>query len=257
MARVGSDTLTLDEALSHIDTTRGDRNVQLRQYIASWINSDLLFQEARRKGVDNSENVNNQLEEIRRQLANQSYLEQYVYHDTAAIPDDTLRAYFERHAAELVVPEDVKQLNIALLNSREKASAFAASVSQGTPWNASIAALMKDTGSASTLVSASGGKYYTSHTIVPQELWRVTQSLAPSEVSFPVKTGSGYVVVQVLRTYKQGASSPFELARDEIIQRMLLDRRRKKYDELLATLHHRYSVQVYFSSSNDSVANHE
>ena len=257
IARVGSDTLTLEEALRHIDTTRSDRNVQLRQYIASWVNTDLVYQEARRKGTENSEPVNRQIEEIRRQLATQSYLEQYVYNDTTAIPDDTLRTYFGSHASEFFIREDVKQLNIALLNSREKASAFSATIAQGTPWNTALTAFVKDSSSASTLLSVSSGKYYTAHTIVPQEVWKVTQSLVPGEVSYPVRTAAGYIVIQVMRTYKQGGSSPFELAKDEIFQRMLLDRRRRDYDDFIKALRNRYSVQIYFPASHDSVAYHE
>jgi hypothetical protein len=257
MARVGDDALTYEEALGHIDTTMGDRNVQLRQYIASWVTSELLYQEAKRKGIENSGPVNRQLDEIRRHLATQSYLEQYVYHDTTSIPDDTLRAYFENHGAEFFIREDVKQLNIALLNNREKASTFAAAVAQGTAWKVALAAFMKDTASAATLLSSSGGRYYSVHTIIPPELWKVTQALANGEVSFPVKTESGYVVVQVIRIFKQGAASPFEFAKDEILQRVLLERRRKTYDDLLKSLRNRYSVQIYFSPSADSTVHHE
>ncbi len=254
---MGSDTLTLEEAVRHIDTTRSDKNIQLRQYVASWINVDLVYQEARRKGIENSASVNRQLEDIRRQLATQSFLEQYVYNDTTAIPDDTLRSYFGNHATEFFIREDVKQLNIALINSREKASAFSATIAQGTPWGAALAAFVKDSSSASTLLSVSTGKYYTVHTIVPQEIWKVTQSLSPGEVSYPVRTAAGYIVVQTVRTFKQGGSSPFDLAKDEIFQRILLDRRRKNYDEFLRTLRNRYPVQVYFSPSIDSAAHHE
>ncbi len=257
LARVGDDVLTLDEAFLHIDTTRGNRSNQLRQYVAQWVNTELLYQEAKRKGIDNTEQVLQAVADARRQFATQSYLDQYVYKDSGSVREDTLRAYFSLHSGEFFIPEDVRQLNIAVFNNREKASAFAAAISQGTAWAAGLNALAKDTAAAAHVVSSVNGQYFTVHTIVPPELWKVTQSLSPGEVSFPVKLEGVNFVVQLVKMYKQGTPSPYELARDEVRQRVLLALRRQRYDVLLRSLRNRYSIQLSLPSSSDSAALHE
>jgi hypothetical protein len=257
VARVGDEALTLDEAVLHIDTTRGNRSGQLHQYVALWINTELLYQEAKRKGVDNTDGVLQQVADARRQIATEAYLEQYVYNDTASVSEDTLHAYYALHSGEFYIPEDVRRLNIAVMDSREKASAFAAAISQGTPWARGLAALVKDTTAAPHILSTVDSQYYTVHTIVPPELWKVTQPLVPGEVSFPVKTGLGYAVVQLVNVYKQGTLSPYDLAKSEVRQRVQLEQRRRKYESVLHALRNRTSVQVYFTSPTDSVTRYE
>jgi hypothetical protein len=253
---VGDNTLTLAEARAHIDTTFGSRADQLRRYIAAWVDAELLFQEAKRKGLEHSDAVERQIGDVRRQIANQNYLEQFVYPETNGFSEDSLRAYYSAHAAEFSLREDEIQINLATLENRERASRFAAAVSQGVPWVKAMDGPANDTAGQAGFVSSQTNRFYTLHTIVPATLWKVAQTLAPNEVSFPVKTEAGFVVLQLLKTYRQGTLATYELARDEVYRRVSLDRVRERYDRLLTTLRKRYSVQLYYTSL-DSVAPHE
>src|SRR6266481_998664 len=67
IARVGTAELTLDEAKTHIDTTRAAFDYALNDYASYWVNTELLYQEAKRQGVENSPEFTRQLEEVRRQ----------------------------------------------------------------------------------------------------------------------------------------------------------------------------------------------
>ncbi len=258
LARVGDSQLTLDDARQHIDTSRSDGADQLRRYVAAWINAELVFQEARRKGIEKSEKVLQRSNEALRQLTINEFLEQVLFHENGTMSEDSLRRYFIAHASEFVVPEDMIQANIAFFGTREKASAFSASIAQGAPWTSVLRTMFPDTQNASALLGSSAGKYYTVHTIVPAELWRVCQGLGPGEVSYPVRSGESFVIVQVLKSVKEGTPASFEIAHDEVLQRASVERRQHLYDSLLATLRSRYVVQVTSSSVlSDTVSQHE
>src|ERR1051325_10942271 len=180
IARVGSAELTLDEAKAHIDTTRAALDYALNDYASYWVNTELLYQEAKRQGVENSPEFIRQLEEVRRQLANQTYLEHFVYSDTAG-------------------------LNPRALNSRDLENSFSASVTKGSACPAAVEHLLHDSSAASSVLASTHAQYYTMQTLFPPELWKVASALSVNEVSFPVKTAGGYFVLQCLARYDQGS----------------------------------------------------
>ncbi|MBI1803389.1 MAG: peptidyl-prolyl cis-trans isomerase [Ignavibacteriae bacterium] len=259
IARVGDVELTIDEAKLYIDTTRGEVDAQLRNYVSYWVNTELVYHEAKRLGIDRSEEFTRQLAGVEQHLAGQLFLDRKVYTDSENVRDEALQEYFTVHASEFIIHDDMVKLNVAAFNNRERASAFAAHVSQGTSWSDAITHLQKDTVTASGILSSTVGEYFTPQTLFPRELWKVAQALDVNEVSFPIKTLAGYVIIQVLGSLKQGSPATYELARDEARQRFLLDRRRRQYDELLETLRKRYTVQVLLDSriASDSTHAHE
>ncbi|MBI1807235.1 MAG: peptidyl-prolyl cis-trans isomerase [Ignavibacteria bacterium] len=244
IARVGDAELTLEEARTHIDTSRTIVDGQLRNYVMHWVNEELVYQDAKRSGIVNDDQVKRQLDEAKRQLVNQTYLEQMLYGDSSAISDHTLREYFNKHAVEFFVREDMIKLNLIAFSNRERASSFAALVSRGSSWRDAVETIRRDTTTPASINADVMGQYYTMHTLFPTELWKVASSLNDNDASFPEKTSTGYCVIQPLANVKKGKPAEFDLVRDEIRQRVVIERRRQRYDVLLGTLRKQYNVQI-------------
>lgn len=244
LARVGSAELTLEAAKEHIDTLRGSVESQLQLYIASWVNNELIYQEAKRKSVESSEQFSTKSGEARRQIANQIFLEEYFADDTASFNDAVLKEYYGTHRAEFFARENMMKLNILLFTSRERASTFAAAISQGGNWDLNVKKMLADSSAAAGTVTAVPAQYYSQHTLYPSELWKVASTLSTNDVSFPVKTSAGYAVLQSLAAVQEGKPAEYEIVRDETRERMVMERRRLKYEELLGTLRKRYNVEL-------------
>jgi peptidyl-prolyl cis-trans isomerase C len=242
IARVGTAELTLEEALAHVDSSRRPVDDQLRLYVARWVNDELLYQEAKRNGAEKWPDLQRNLRDARRQLTADAYLRTLLERDTAGLDAGSLEAYFNAHAAEFIVREPMIRLNLIVLGTREEANSFAAAVSRGTPWAGAIEQLRRDT--AAAIVSSVKGEFFSEHTLYPAELWKVAATLGANEVSFPVKVADGYGVLQPLALLEQGKPAPFELVRDEVRQRMLVERRRRAYSELIGTLRSRSDVEI-------------
>src|ERR1041384_3058580 len=249
IARVGDAELTLEEARAHIDTTRTALEYALGDYVSYWVNTELLYQEAKRKGVESSG-------EVTRQLARQTFLERYVYADTSDVTLDAVKEYFSRHEAEFQVHENTLKLNLIALNNRDRANAFQAAVAQGSAWQSAVDKLLHDSTAASSVLSASSGQYYTSQTLFPPELWKVASALPVNEISFPVKTPGGYFVLQCLARLQQGSPAALDLARPEVKQRLLIEMRRRRYDELLGNLRKNADVEVMLGSHRTADSTH-
>ena len=249
IARVGDAELTLEVARSHIDSSRGSADFQLREYAAAWCTTELLYQEAHRLGIDASPEFVNQLADTRRQLVNEHYLATLFSADTAEIPQDTLTAFFKTHEKEFLVRENMIKLHGMICANREQASNFAANVVQRGSWGNAARAVLAD----STLVAGSfmelPAQYYSQQTLYPPELWKVASSLGVNEVSFPVKVGEKYYVLQMITAAQQGRPADIEIVQDEVRQRIVMERRRKQYADLLGTLRSRRAVEILLGGS--------
>jgi hypothetical protein len=62
----------------------------------------------------------------------------------------------------------------------------------------------------------------------------------------------GTYVIRVHETFRQGDLPPFDFARDEVRQRLLMDLRRDKYDALVASLRARRRVDVHLERLDTS-----
>lgn len=257
IARVGDAVLTLEEVKSCFDTSQGMFRNQLDSYVKNWINEELLYQEASRKGIENDEQYQMQIRNVQRQLATQRFIEQAVYGDTVGLKDSLMIQYFEAHRAEFLIKEDIIIINFAIFKSRDQASIFAAKVSRGAPWQDAIIYVQSDSALKASLLYHSLNQFFTRQTINPPEAWKVAVTLNSNEVSFPVKTTMGYIVLQPLEKKKRGDSAEFEIVRDEVRERILIEERRKKYMKIIQDLHKRYKVEIFIpeASKTDTIVN--
>src|SRR6266850_39556 len=103
LARVGGADLTLEEARSQIDTSRRPFNEQLGSYVAHWVNEEIIYQEAKKNGVDKEDDIQRRTRNARRQLVVQTFLQQNIESDTTSIDQIVLEDYFKMHASEFYV----------------------------------------------------------------------------------------------------------------------------------------------------------
>jgi len=79
LARLDDQTLTLEEVQTQLDTARGVSQTQVRHYIQNWLRDELLYREAVKRGLDQSEEINRQVETAKRELVINALLEQTIY----------------------------------------------------------------------------------------------------------------------------------------------------------------------------------
>ena len=255
IARVGDAELTLEDAKTSIDTARFPFDDQLRRYVAHWVNEELLNQEAKRKGIENSDRFERKLQETVKLLENQYFLEQYIYSDTTGTDEQSPQEYFKNHSSEFFVQEDARKMNIITFKNRERASSFASSVLHGTSWKNAVNTILSDTTAGSNVVSNTTETFYTQHTLFPTELWKVSLTLDINDISFPVKTSIGFSILQVTSSIKEGEPADYILVRDEVRERFFVERRRLRYNELLESLRKRYRIEILLNSTMTSDSN--
>ncbi|MCU0453495.1 MAG: peptidyl-prolyl cis-trans isomerase [Bacteroidetes bacterium] len=246
VARIEGRSLTMQEIRMQFDSTRPPTEAQIQQYLRRWVADELLYREAVRRGIDQSPSVQRRLEEQQRTIIIQELLDDEIYRASTIVPtDDEVRRYYEQYRGSFELSEPVLLTSLAVFEDRTKATEFRNDVLRGTSWSAAV----RSEAHAAAIRARTDSVYFTEARMLPRELWRVASTLAPGSPSFPISTDDGFTVVQVWSTQRAGGAADLPYVREEIVNRLTVERRQRAYRSLVEDLRARYAVDIYLSPS--------
>ncbi|MBU2636617.1 MAG: peptidyl-prolyl cis-trans isomerase [Bacteroidetes bacterium] len=248
IARVGDSYLTVEDAEKYVEGNLDTANIRLKSFINKWIESEILYQEAAKKGIPESEEIKQQLNEVKKQLAVQLFIDKEVYADSNEISDSELYLYYELHSEEFTLREDAVKLNLAAFKDRQSANNLRTSVLKGKSWADAMNKLQTNEDERKNLQMYVSAHLFTQLTLYPTELWKVVQNLSKDDVSFPVKIGDVFYIVQVIEKFMKGSVADLDLIKDEVRTRLTIEKRKSKYANLLADLQKKYLIQINIDS---------
>jgi hypothetical protein len=246
VARIDDRTLTFEDVRSRLDSSRGISSAQVAEYARRWINDEILYREALRRGIESRQSVRSQLEQVQRQLVINALLEEEVYTDATmqSKPEEVTR-YYAAHNKEFALPADVALVSYVLFRDRDAANAFRTNVLKGTPWSAAIR-------QASMIIARMDSIYFTQSTLLPVELWRVASASTKPEPSFPIHTNDGSYVLTVWKITRQGQTADLAYVEPDIRSRLTIDRRRHALDALIENLRSKHAVEFLWGDEVDT-----
>lgn len=253
VARIDERTLTLENVRARLDSSRGVTAAQVGEYARRWINEEILYREALRRGMDNKESVRAQLEEVRRQLLINALLQDEIYTEKSgqSTPQD-ISQYYTAHNKEFTLPKEVALVSFLLFRDRDAANAFRTLVLKGTPWAQAVRQTMADPQQSPLMVTRMDSVYYSQSTLLPAELWRVASASTKPEPSFPVSTNDGFYILIVWKLGRQGQIADLAYVEQEIRSRLTIERRRRALDALIERLRSNHAVELMISDQADT-----
>ena len=244
LARVGSSELTQEE-LARVSDSLGIIRSSSRSFVEEWVASELLYQEAQRRGLTESAEFHSRLEAARKQLAIDALLQKEVYAPGAVtLSDEDVASFFQANASQFTLKEDVVQLSYVLFSERDDANAFRANVLHGTAWDEALSRTRGDSLSGRYVRAIAARQFFTQATLYPEELWKLARTLSREEPSFAVRAGSGYYIVVVHGIQHAGETPRFEYVKEDVRNRLLIDKRRERYEKLLSEIRSRQVVDL-------------
>jgi hypothetical protein len=245
VARVNNQYLTPEKVKGSLNTTNRATGAQTRDFVTQWVNSALLYEEAKAEGLDRSPQVNETLEEMKKQLAVNRLLETEVYGDQqAAITNDEVEAYYHQHRDLYLLAEDLAKVRFVLFATRDAALRLRGVLAKGESWDEALQSLSGDSLFSSAIVERADSEYIKRSTARSTELWRtVTQSHVgdPPQI---VKDDAGYYVVALSQIQRAGEVAELPSVIGETRDRVLVEKRQRALNELLERLRKKYSVQL-------------
>lgn len=235
LATVNSSQLYMKDVAARVDTTSA---YSVRSYVSNWVNQQLLFEEARRQGLDNTQEFQGSVKEYARQLAITMLLNKIVYQAPIDLPQDELLNYYNSHRNDFRAIDEITCVNLAAFAERKVAVSFRNALVSGSSWDDVFNDIP-----TSAIVDLKDSIYLTSSSVQPA-IWDVIQSLEDGKISFPIQADSVSYVVQVIKKLSVGELLPFGYAASQIKQRMLIEKRRRLYTLLLDSLRSAGNFQI-------------
>lgn len=235
LATVSSSQLYMKDVAARVDTTSA---YSVRSYVSNWVNQQLLFEEARRQGFENTQEFQGSVKEYARQLAITMLLNRIVYQAPIDLPHDELLKYYNSHRPDFRAMDEITCVNLVAFAERKLAVSFRNALVSGSSWNDVFNDIP-----TSAIVDLKDSVYVTSSSVQPA-IWDVIQSLEDGKISFPIQADSVSYVVQVIKKLSVGDSLPFDYAASQIKQRMVIEKRRRLYTLLIDSLRSAGNFQI-------------
>lgn len=243
VARVGSARLSRED-MNLARAANADSVVNTRAYVNDWVTTQLLYQEAERRGLTNSDEVRRQVEEASRRLAVAALLQKEVYADSAEVSEDAVASFYRQHNASFVLPEDVANISYVAFSDHDAANRFRTKVIGGKTWDAVVNGIRQDSAARMTLLQSAEHQYFTRGRLFPQELWKLAMTLNRKDVSFVLKAYSGFYVIATHSILRQGTIAELAYVRNQIVDLLLVERRRERYEHLVMDLRAKATVDI-------------
>jgi len=212
-----------------------------REMVAAMIDKRLLAREAKRRGLDKDEDIRRQVTELEERLTIQALLAAEE-RARGAPTDAEMRAWYDVHRQELAQPDGVRVARVLAAvktnasaadrgKARARAEQFALRLRKGEPF-AKIAASgdgnEKSRGGDLGMLLRGGG--------ADGALEAAAFALRRAGETSPViACADGFAVVE-LRERREARIPSFEEARGEVANRLVPQRKRRAFDDLIAQL---------------------
>lgn len=208
-----------------------------RVFLDELITKELLMQEARKLGLDQSDAIRDRAQRYKEQLILDELLKDRIK-AKVELTNEELDAFYEQHSHELLTPLKVR-VSQMLLPNISAAKDLEKQVNQGGHF-----AQFAQRYSIDEKSKAKGGDLgpYRKDLVVP-EVDAVIHTLKPGFISAPIKTDAGYYLVMTTPLDKEIIEADVAV-RERLRQELLNEKRRKRFDGVIADIRAKATIRL-------------
>lgn len=213
----------------------------LEQIIQSWIEMELLTQAALSEGFEARDEFAVRSDFNTRRLLASEYLKEKLKEVNTVVSKEELEEYFNKHRSEFVLNYDVYKVNQLITKNLTKAIDLRNTTLAQLDFSKSIRVTFKQ----DEILGESYGIYIKEFDEMPYELVNVIQTLVPGEITYPIDLGNGeYLITQLISKYNKGDEPELEFVRELIEERIIFERQRKYYQDLITKLAQEADIKI-------------
>lgn len=223
--------------LSEATRARYSKEGGKRRFLDELITRELLMQEARRQGLDQNDGIRDRTQRYKEQLILDELLKDKLQ-SKVELTQAELDAYYEKHAHELLDPLKVRVAQM-LLPNYPAAKDLETQVNRGGDFGKFAQRYSIDEKTKSR-----GGDLgpYRKGLVIP-DVDAAIHTLKPGMVSAPIKTDAGYYLVMITPLDKEIIQADLA-TRERLRQELLSDKRRKRFEEVIADIRTNANVRL-------------
>jgi hypothetical protein len=250
LARVGSSKLRVRDLRAAFPHGEGANisGSQARLYVQRWINTELLQQEARRRGLNNDIEIRRELLNVERELLANALFEQVLGGDVEVSEEET-REFFEENPEMFLREEEEARVLQILVTTWQQANEIRSRLLAGEKFDSLATAHSLDPSAA-----RGGDMGYVTRDGLPQEVAREAFRLRIDRVSSPIRSALGYHIIRVVDRQPEGSVKDLSQVRGVAREQVTIQKIRDARRELIARLRTARDVYTNFELLSGIVA---
>jgi peptidyl-prolyl cis-trans isomerase C len=231
IAKVNDSYLT-EEDLTAISGGYSGQTSFKEEMIRKWIDRELLYQEAKKRGIPEEENYKDLIRNSEKELAAALMLEKIFTERLPPYKNEDLKLFYEQNGDLFRINQYAYLVSIAEFSDENKAVMFRSAAVE-SEWNKALNFFKSD----QTLQKEEHNRILYSYELQPLKLSRIMDELNPGEVSLVLNNGSGnYMVARLISRLEPGTIPPFDVIKENIENRFIASKRaeilRSYYEDL-------------------------
>lgn len=204
---------------------------QKKSFVQKWIENELLYQEARKKKMDQKKELQNRILNTIKDLVVMEFLDQEFGESVSATEEEARNFYLQNKDNFKRGEEEVRASHI-LLKSKTKADSVYQELKKGADFTKLAQQISED-----SLTASQGGDLgFFSRSEMAPFIAEVAFKLKIGEVSAPIKSDYGYHILKVTDKKEKGTERDFNLIKDQILDYLSNEKRAQKVRELVEQL---------------------
>lgn len=200
------------------------------------VDVEIVAQEAERQGLAETDEFKLNMEMLRKQQLYVSLMKKEIIDGVKVTPEEA-KAVYEKDKAKYVTAEEVQASHI-LVDTEDEAKNIKEQLDKG----GDFAALAKEKSKCPSAPRGGDLGSFGKGRMVP-EFEKAAFALKVGEISAPVKTQFGWHIIKVTGI-KEAKAKEFDEVKAEIEQKLLQEKQKKVYDDLMAGLKAKADVKV-------------
>lgn len=239
IARVNNKYLTQEE-FSSFANNESEKNFYREEIIRDWINQEVLYQEAEKKGILKDDDFNNLLQNEKRELAASFLIRNYYDSNKPKYELKDIEDYYNKHQSEFQLFYDAYYINLIDFNNDNDAIKFRALILE-SDWNKALNVFKND----SSILKVRTAVLLNELQIYPVALQRIVSDLSPQEVSIVLNFQPGnYIVVQELQKYSKGTIPPFDVSKNDAEKRLISQLKNDNLKSYIKDLYSNNNIEI-------------
>ena len=213
---------------------------QKKSFVQKWIENELLYQEARKRKIDQKKELQNRIHTTIKDLVVMELLDKEFGENISATEEEARNFYLQNQDNFKREEEEVRASHIFL-----KSKTQADSVYQELKKGADFAKLAQQE-SEDSLTNRQGGDLgFFSRSEIAPFIAEVAFKLKNGEVSAPIKSDYGYHILKVRDKQEKGTLRDFNLVKDQILNYLTNQKRDRKVRELVEQLKAKAKIESF------------
>lgn len=206
-----------------------------RTFVKRWVEVELLYQEALRRGLHKDPLIDSRIRNLEKEFL-ADHLLYLEMRERIKVTEEEIEQYFEDHRREYEREYRVRHILVNTLEEAEKVKELLKSNSF---------TYIANRYSVDPEARRGGDLGYLAKGNMIPEFEPVVFSLRDGETSDIVKSEFGYHIIKLVGSRKILAPVHIEDAREEIMNKLIIEKRQRAYDEFIASLERKIGVEYF------------